>query len=103
MQTISPVDLRRWERQTVAIPVSIAVKANEVTLDSTTATMNVSLSGMGILTRVTLVPGQEVGVVIRGNFSRTIPARVVWVRKDESSHRAIAGLKFLSFPIALAE
>jgi hypothetical protein len=53
------------------------------------------LSGVGVRTTLALVPTQGVEIVITGQFSQTIPARVVWVREDESSNSTIAGLKFL--------
>ncbi|MGD0227149.1 MAG: PilZ domain-containing protein [Terriglobia bacterium] len=95
MQTISPPDLRRREREPVAIPVSLVLRADKLKLDTFTTTMNISLSGVGIRTMLALVPKQEVEIVIKGQFSQTIPARVVWAREEESSNSTIAGLKFL--------
>jgi hypothetical protein len=102
MKTISLVDLRQREREPVAIPVSLVLKADELNLDASTVTINMSLSGVRVLTKLALVPRQEVKIVINGQFSRTIPARVVWVRQDESSSCTIAGLKFLLYPIEMA-
>ena len=95
MQTISPTDLRRWERESVAIPASLAPKADKVRLEFYAAIMNISLCGVAIRTKLTLVPEQEMEIVIEGQFSRAIPARVVWVREAESSHWNYAGLEFL--------
>lgn len=95
MQTISAADLRRWEREPVAIRVGLILKADKLTSDTFTATINVSLSGVGVRTTLALVPRQEVAIVINGQFSQIIPARVVWVRHDDSSNSRIAGLKFL--------
>ena len=97
MQTNSPLDLRRWERELVAIPVSLVLKADKLKSDTFTATIDVSLSGVGVRTTLALVPRQGVAIVIKGQFSQTIPARVVWVREDESSNSKIAGLKFLLY------
>ena len=94
MQTISAVDLRRWERELVAIPVCLVLKAEKLKSDTFAATIDVSLSGVGVRTTLALVPTQGVEIVITGQFSQTIPARVVWVREDESSNSTIAGLKF---------
>jgi len=101
MQAACQTELRQWERETVGIPVSIILKANEVTSDFTTATLNISLSGVSVLTNLALVPKQLVEVVIEGQFSQTIPARVVWVRNAKSGNETIAGLKFLHYKIAL--
>jgi c-di-GMP-binding flagellar brake protein YcgR len=90
-------DLRLWERERVAIPVGLVLKSGELRSDITTATINFSLSGVGVLTKLALVPRQEVAIIIKGQFSQTIRARVVWVREDESSNSVIAGLKFLIY------
>lgn len=94
MQTLSSTDLRRWERERVAIRVRLVLEGDELDLDTFTATLNISLSGMGIRTMLALAPKQEVGIVIEGQFSQTIRARVVWTREEESSNSTIAGLKF---------
>ena len=95
IETISPPDLRLWEREPTAIHVSLILNADKLRSDTFTATINISLSGMGIRTMLALVPKQDVAIVITGQFSRTIPARVVWVREDNSSNLMLVGLKFL--------
>jgi hypothetical protein len=95
MQTISAANHRRWERAPVAIPVSLVLKAGKLKSDTFTATIDVSLSGVGVRTTLALVSRQEVAIIIKGQFSQTIPARVAWVRQDESRNSTIAGLKFL--------
>ena len=102
MPTIRVSDLRRWEREAVAIPASLVLKADKSGSEISTTIMNISLCGVAIRTKLTLVPEQEMGIVIKGQFSRAIPARVVWVRQDESSHGRIVGLKFLAYPITMA-
>jgi c-di-GMP-binding flagellar brake protein YcgR len=97
MQVNSHGDLRQWERERVAIPVGLVLKSGELKSDITTATINFSLSGVGVLTKLALVPRQEVAIIILGNFLQTIRARVVWVREDECSNSVIAGLKFLVY------
>ena len=93
-QTDSPADLRGREREPAAIPVGLVSKADESKSDTSTTTINISLSGVRVRTKLPLVPKQEVAVVIEGEFSRTIPGRVVWAREDKSSHRTTAGIKF---------
>ena len=97
MQTNTPADLRRWEREPVAIQVGLVLKSGELKSDITTATINISLSGVGVLTKLALVPRQEVAIIIKGQFSQTIRARVVWVREAESGNSVFAGLKFLIY------
>ena len=95
MQTNSPRDLRRWQREPLAIPVSLLLKADKFESDTSTATINISLAGVSVRTTLALVQRQGVAIVIKGRFSQTIPARVVWVREDKSSNSKLAGLKFL--------
>ena len=101
MQANNHADLRRWVREPVDIPVGLVLKANESNSDTTTAALNISLSGVSVRTLHALIPGQEVAIVIEGYLSRTIPARVVWARNDESRSWTVAGLKFLPYPIVL--
>ena len=79
MQSNSTANLRRWEREEVAISVSLVLKAGELKSDNSTATINISLSGLAVRTALALVPRQELAIVIKGQFSRTISACVVWV------------------------
>jgi hypothetical protein len=94
MQTNSPADLRRREREPAAIPVGLISKVGEWKTDTAASTLNVSLSGVRVRTKLALVPEQKVKVVIEGQFSRALPGRVVWVREDKSSHWKTAGIKF---------
>ena len=94
MPTVNAADLRRWVREPAVIHVNLVLKADKPKSDTSTATTDVSLSGLGVRTTLTLVPKQEVAIVMERHFSRTIPARVVWVREDKSSNSTIAGLKF---------
>jgi hypothetical protein len=91
------VDLRRWEREAIAIPASLALKGDKLGSDTFAATMDISLSGASVHTKLALAPKQEVEVVIKGQFSRTIAARVIWVRRDQFGNGNIAGLKFLPY------
>jgi hypothetical protein len=97
MQVNNHGDLRQWEREPVDIPVALVVKSGESESDFSTTTLNISLSGASVLTKLALVPRQELTFIIKGQFSRVICARVVWVREDPSSNSVIAGLKFLSY------
>jgi hypothetical protein len=97
MQSNGYADLRRWDREPVVIPVSLVLKADELESDTSTATINISLSGVRVLTKLALIPKQKVAIVIEGQFTQTISARVVWVREDASNYRTIAGLKFLVY------
>ncbi len=90
-----PVNPRRWERALAEIPIRLVLKAENFKADDSAMTVDVSLRGAKVQTRLALVPGEWVGVVPKGEFPHAIPARVVWVREDESSHFNIAGLEFI--------
>ncbi|MGO8790063.1 MAG: PilZ domain-containing protein [Terriglobia bacterium] len=95
MQTDTPTNSRRWERELATIPISLVLKAERFKTDNFATTVDISLRGMRVRTNLTLVPGEWIGVVPKGEFPHAIPARVVWVREDESSHWIFAGLEFL--------
>jgi hypothetical protein len=97
MELNSYGELRQWERERVTIPVGLVLKPGESELDITTATINISLAGVEVSTKLALEPRQELTIIINGQFSQSIPARVVWVRVEESSSSVIAGLKFLVY------
>ena len=97
MQVNNHGELRQWEREPVDIPVGLILKSGESESDISTAALNISLAGVSILTKLALVPRQELTVIIKGQFSQAIRARVVWVRKDLARSSVIAGLKFLNY------
>jgi hypothetical protein len=102
MQPTSALNLRKWERETIAIPASIVLRADKSDSEIATTIVDISLCGVAIRTEVELVPNQELEIVITGEFSRAMPARVVWVRRDQFSQGTIVGLKFLAYSIELA-
>jgi hypothetical protein len=95
MQTSIPVNPRRWERALASIPIRLVLKAENFKADDSATTVDVSLRGAKVQTHLALVPGEWVGVVPKGEFPHAIPARVVWVREDESSDCNVAGLEFI--------
>ena len=95
MQTNTALIPRRWERQPTTIPISLVLKADHFKADDSAITVDISLRGARVRTKLALVPGEWVGFVAKGEFPHAIPSRVVWVREDESSHWTFAGLEFL--------
>jgi c-di-GMP-binding flagellar brake protein YcgR len=95
MQTNTPANLRRWERQPATIPINLVLKAEDFKVDNSATIIDFSLRGVGVLTTLALVPGERVRIVAKGEFRDAIPARVVWVREDGSNHLTFAGLEFL--------
>ena len=87
---------RRWERREATIPISLMLKAGEIKTDESATTVDISLHGAKVRTKLTLVPGEWVGFVPKGEFPHPIPTRVVWVREYESSQWTFAGLEFLN-------
>jgi hypothetical protein len=96
MQTNTSASLRRWERQPSKIPISLVSEANHLKTDDSAMTADISQHGAKVRTKLTLVTGERVGIVLKGGFPDAIPAHVVWVREDESSHSTLAGLEFLN-------
>ena len=94
MQENSTPIPRRWERQKATIPISLVIEAAPLNADDSAFTVDVSARGVGVRTKLALVRGEWVGVVTKGKTPRSIPALVVWVKKDESSHPTLAGLHF---------
>lgn len=86
---------RRWERQPATIPIGLVLKADHFKADDSAITVDISLHGARVRTKVALVPGEWVGVIAKGEFPHAIPSRVVWAREDESSHWTCAGLELL--------
>lgn len=86
---------RRWDRQPASIPVSLVLKPEEFRTDESATTLDISLRGARVRTKLALVPGEWVGVVAKGEFPHAIPTRVVWAREDESTHWVLAGLEFI--------
>ena len=95
MQPNTPAVPRRFNRQSVAMPIGLVLKADHFKPDDSAITVNISQHGASVRTKLALVPGQWVGFVAKGESPRAIPTRVVWVRRDESSDFTVAGLQFL--------
>jgi hypothetical protein len=94
MQTAPFGHLRRSQRDIATIPVTLVVRSESSKVDHEAYTIDISLRGVCIRTALELVPGEQVGIVPKGEFPHAIPARVVWVR-GESGLWYVAGLEFL--------
>jgi hypothetical protein len=95
MESKTPTNARQWEREPAAIPVSLVLSAEKFKSDPAATTIDISLSGVGVRTKLFLAPGEWVGIVPKGQFPQAIPARVAWAREDESNNLTIAGLTFI--------
>ena len=87
---------RRWERRSAAIPISLVLETGHFEADNSAITVDISLKGAKVRTKLLLVSGERLGVVLNGEFQDAIPTRVAWVREFESSHWTLAGLEFLN-------
>ena len=96
MQENTPHTPRRWERRPATIPISLVLKADHFKADDSAITVDISLHGAMVRTKLALVPGEWVGVVPKGEFPHAIPTRVVWVKENESGQWTFAGLEFLN-------
>ncbi len=94
MPTNDPNKVRRCERKPKNMPISLVLEDDQTKLDGSAFTLDISLRGASIRTKLALFPGEAVGVVTRGDISHANPARAVWVREDERKW-TYAGLEFL--------
>jgi hypothetical protein len=95
MLTTSDAHTRRCERKPKTTPVSLVLKGDHhIKSDGSAFTLDVSLNGASVRTKLELAPGEWVGVVPKGDVAYPIPARAVWVREDECKW-TYAGLEFL--------
>jgi hypothetical protein len=101
MQIIPFANLRRSQREATTISVTLVVPSEGSKVDHEAHTIDISVQGVRVRTALELFPGEQVGVVTKGEFPHVsptamvwIPTRVVWVR-GESGLWSIAGLEFL--------
>ena len=57
---------RRWERRPVTIPISLVLKAHNSKAYDSAMTVDISQHGAKVRTKLTLVSGERVGVVLKG-------------------------------------
>jgi hypothetical protein len=72
------------------------LEASHVAADNSAITVDISPRGAKVRTKLLLVSGERVGVVLNQESPDVIPTRVAWVREFESSHLTLAGLEFLN-------
>jgi hypothetical protein len=89
---------RRWDRDTVTMPVRLVLSPERFKSDNSATTVDVSLRGMKVKTSLDLIPGEWIGIVPKTGFPQAIPARVVWSHEDEATRWIYAGIEFLQTP-----
>jgi hypothetical protein len=95
MQADTEIVPRRWERQKTESPVRLVLDSARFKADNSAIALDISLYGARVRTNLSLVPGEWVGVIPKGDFPHAIPARVVWSREDNYSHWTFAGVEFI--------
>ncbi len=86
---------RRWDRDSVTMPVRLVLSSERFKSDNSATTLDISLRGMRVRTNLDLIPGEWIGIVPKAGFPQAIPARVIWAREDEVSRWIFAGLEFI--------
>jgi hypothetical protein len=92
----APSEIRRSDRESTAIPISLVKRSGGFRQDDTATTIDVSLNGMQVRTALPLTPDEWVGIVAKDEFPHAIPAHVVWVKVDKQTLWTFAGIEFLS-------
>jgi hypothetical protein len=94
--SMSHTVVRRPRRVHSDRPIRLALKfsGEELILDS--RLIDVSPSGVKVISEVPLTPGEAVQLLIpRVGYKQAVPCRVVWVGTPDSNRAGQAGLKFL--------
>jgi hypothetical protein len=95
MQPVSSAHLRRSQRLSATIPISLLVEREDPKTEHDAYTVDLSRKGVRVRTTFVLFPGEMVGIVPWGDPGQAIPTRVVWVRRPGSGRGSLAGLEFL--------
>lgn len=96
MQVSISHNRRRWERSSAAIPIRLVLETGHFETDNSAITVDISLHGAKVRTKLLLISEESLGVVLNGEFQDSIPTRVAWVREFASSDWTLAGLEFLN-------
>ena len=95
MEPVSSAPLRRSERVSATIPISLLVEWEASKTEHDATTVDLSREGVRVRTTFMLFPGEMVRIARWGDSGQTVPARVVWVHRPESGRGSLAGLEFL--------
>ena len=95
MPAVPHVDLRQSERIPAAVPIGLVAESDGFKVEREAATVDLSPQGAKVRTPLQLLPGEAVGVIVRGDIRHAISARVVWAQRAGTDQWSHAGLKFL--------
>lgn len=96
MNNPGQIKLRRAERITKRIPISLVVKTNGKETTRSGATLDISPAGIRVQTIRPLYEGQAVYLLPTKGEASSGYYRVVWVRQTAESTPPEAGLKVLN-------
>jgi hypothetical protein len=93
MQVRSFAPVRRLQRVSATIPISLMLDREGPKTGHDAYTVDLSRTGARVRTTFVLSAGEMVGIVPWGDSGQAIPSRVVWVQRGYGS--VLAGLEFL--------
>ena len=93
---------RNWQRESATLPISLVLKADHFKKDDSATTLDISLCGASVRTKLALAAGDWVGVILHQGFHGAIPCQVVWSREEMPGCWTLAGLEFLETSETLA-
>jgi hypothetical protein len=93
MQQVSSANLRRSQRLSAIIPISLLMDWEDSKTEHDAYTVDLSRKGMRVRSTFVLSPGDAVGIVPWGDSGPAIPSRVVWVQRGCGS--ILAGLEWV--------
>lgn len=85
----------RAERIPATVPIRLVVVSDDFSVEREASTVDLSVGGVRVRTPLTLLPGDTVGIISRGDYRQAIPARVVWTQRAGTDKYSLAGLEFL--------
>jgi len=95
MRSATAADLCRSHRIPATIPIRLVVESEDFSVEHEASTADLSVRGMKVRAPLALLPGEKVGIIVKGDSRHTIPARVVWVQRVGTNQWSLAGLEFL--------
>ena len=87
--------LCRSQRIPATIPIKLVVESKGFKVEHEASTLDLSLRGVRVRTLLSLLPGDTVGIIHRGDSRHAISARVVWTQRVGTDPWSLAGLEFL--------
>ena len=100
MRAVPPADLRRFQRIPATIPIMLMVESEGFKVEHQASTVDLSLQGVKVRSRLALLPGETVGMFNKQDMRHPVLGRVVWAQRAGNDMWSVAGLEFLETPPA---